>query len=301
EPLLGKFLSGDPLVQDPVNGQNYNRYSYVLNNPTNLTDPTGFADCIPSATQENFCQTGIRDLTKVGGIPTAEVSAAKPNPSSSTPPSTPTMFNVVGSGKINPKNNSANRGNIHLETAKTIGSAFAGSILNTPGDIINGVASWTEEFLHKSDGSFGRVGNLWDYRNPVAQDAAGDLRAVEGGLLMLTPLKAATSEIPTIGGRVPINSRYAGEAHPSGIEFNKQGFPDFGSVSKAQVRIDGLTGNYAKDAALANKAVGLSKTPSDYVWHHVEDGRTMQLVPKDVHNEVRHTGGAAVIRNGGFD
>ncbi|MBC3930029.1 RHS repeat domain-containing protein, partial [Undibacterium sp. CY21W] len=42
EPLLGKFLSGDPLVQDPVNGQNYNRYSYVLNNPTNLTDPTGF-------------------------------------------------------------------------------------------------------------------------------------------------------------------------------------------------------------------------------------------------------------------
>jgi RHS repeat-associated protein len=42
DPLLGKFLSGDPLVSDPVNGQNYNRYSYVLNNPTNLTDPTGF-------------------------------------------------------------------------------------------------------------------------------------------------------------------------------------------------------------------------------------------------------------------
>jgi hypothetical protein len=26
-----------------MNGQNYNRYSYVLNNPTNLTDPTGFS------------------------------------------------------------------------------------------------------------------------------------------------------------------------------------------------------------------------------------------------------------------
>ena len=25
-----------------MNGQSYNRYSYVLNNPTNLTDPTGF-------------------------------------------------------------------------------------------------------------------------------------------------------------------------------------------------------------------------------------------------------------------
>jgi RHS repeat-associated protein len=42
DPLLGKFLSGDPMVTDPNNGQNYNRYSYALNNPTNLTDPTGF-------------------------------------------------------------------------------------------------------------------------------------------------------------------------------------------------------------------------------------------------------------------
>jgi RHS repeat-associated protein len=42
DPWTGRFLSGDPLVQDPINGQNYNRYSYVLNNPTNLTDPTGF-------------------------------------------------------------------------------------------------------------------------------------------------------------------------------------------------------------------------------------------------------------------
>jgi RHS repeat-associated protein len=43
DPLFGKFLSADPLIQDPMNGQSYNRYSYVLNNPTNLTDPTGFA------------------------------------------------------------------------------------------------------------------------------------------------------------------------------------------------------------------------------------------------------------------
>lgn len=46
DPQLGRFLSADPLVQDPLNGQSYNRYSYVLNNPTNLTDPSGFqAEC----------------------------------------------------------------------------------------------------------------------------------------------------------------------------------------------------------------------------------------------------------------
>jgi RHS repeat-associated protein len=42
DPLLAKFVSADPHITDPLNGQNYNRYSYVLNNPTNLTDPTGF-------------------------------------------------------------------------------------------------------------------------------------------------------------------------------------------------------------------------------------------------------------------
>jgi RHS repeat-associated protein len=43
DPLLGKFVSADPILQDPMNGQSYNRFAYVLNNPTNLTDPTGFA------------------------------------------------------------------------------------------------------------------------------------------------------------------------------------------------------------------------------------------------------------------
>lgn len=65
--------------------------------------------------------------------------------------------------------------------------------------------------------------------------------------------------------------------------------------------MDGLTGISEIDSKLANKAVGYPKTPEGYTWHHVEDGKTMQLVPEDIHWEVMHTGGAAVIRNGGFD
>ena len=38
-----------------------------------------------------------------------------------------------------------------------------------------------------------------------------------------------------------------------------------------------------------------------FLWHHVEDCVTMQLIPTKIHNAVRHTGGAAVIRNGGYD
>ncbi|MCJ8273899.1 MAG: hypothetical protein MJK04_31435, partial [Psychrosphaera sp.] len=38
---LGRFLQADPFIQAPKNGQNYNRYSYVLNNPLSYTDPSG--------------------------------------------------------------------------------------------------------------------------------------------------------------------------------------------------------------------------------------------------------------------
>ena len=42
DPVLGRFISPDPFVQAPGNPQNLNRYSYALNNPVNVTDPSGF-------------------------------------------------------------------------------------------------------------------------------------------------------------------------------------------------------------------------------------------------------------------
>jgi ABC-type transport system involved in multi-copper enzyme maturation permease subunit len=70
-------------------------------------------------------------------------------------------------------------------------------------------------------------------------------------------------------------------------------------VSDARfIRIPNLTGDYATDAALANERAGYSSTPPGYVWHHVENCVTMQLIPQAVHDAVRHTGGAAVIAHG---
>jgi RHS repeat-associated protein len=40
-PVLGRFLSPDPFVQAPEYSQNFNRYSYCLNNPLIYTDPDG--------------------------------------------------------------------------------------------------------------------------------------------------------------------------------------------------------------------------------------------------------------------
>jgi RHS repeat-associated protein len=42
DPLLGRFLSADIVIQAPGNLQSYNRYSYVFNNPLTMTDPTGY-------------------------------------------------------------------------------------------------------------------------------------------------------------------------------------------------------------------------------------------------------------------
>ena len=42
DPTLGRFLQADPFIQAPYNTQSLNRYSYVLNNPLNATDPSGY-------------------------------------------------------------------------------------------------------------------------------------------------------------------------------------------------------------------------------------------------------------------
>jgi RHS repeat-associated protein len=43
DPLIGRFMSADPIIQAPGMLQSYNRYAYVMNNPLNLTDPSGFS------------------------------------------------------------------------------------------------------------------------------------------------------------------------------------------------------------------------------------------------------------------
>ncbi len=38
---LGRFMSADTVIPDPTNGQSWNRYSFVRNNPLGFTDPSG--------------------------------------------------------------------------------------------------------------------------------------------------------------------------------------------------------------------------------------------------------------------
>jgi uncharacterized protein RhaS with RHS repeats len=41
DPMIGRFLSIDPVSADPKTGGNFNRYKYAANNPYRFTDPDG--------------------------------------------------------------------------------------------------------------------------------------------------------------------------------------------------------------------------------------------------------------------
>jgi hypothetical protein len=118
------------------------------------------------------------------------------------------------------------------------------------------------------------------------------------------------TEIKRIGSRFPINSKYAGKVmpaselppalrkkYPSGVAFTSEGFPIFKPHAIAEVKVAGLTGNRRVDERKANNLARLKGTPRGYTWHHHEEGVTMQLVARDLHEAVRHTGGSAVIEH----
>jgi hypothetical protein len=56
------------------------------------------------------------------------------------------------------------------------------------------------------------------------------------------------------------------------------------------------TGNNVTDFAAANASAGLKETPKGFSWHHHEDGKTMQLLPSDVHSKTGHSGGAVYVK-----
>jgi RHS repeat-associated protein len=49
DPLLGRFLTTDPLISDMGATQPWHPYAYVRNNPLRYTDPSGFMECVQHA------------------------------------------------------------------------------------------------------------------------------------------------------------------------------------------------------------------------------------------------------------
>ena len=113
--------------------------------------------------------------------------------------------------------------------------------------------------------------------------------------------KQYPDSVVKINNRYPINADLAGQKYPlpealqalypEGVWIKDNGCPDFTPYAIYEVTLEQSTGNRNLDEKLANKAAGLIKKPTEYTWHHVEDAKTMQLVPTKLHDSVKHTGG----------
>lgn len=63
---LGRFSSPDPVDGSSSNPQSWNRYTYVLNNPINMTDSTGLDHCLDIEGNQSG-EVGNADCEKNGG------------------------------------------------------------------------------------------------------------------------------------------------------------------------------------------------------------------------------------------
>lgn len=296
-PQLGRWLQRDPLGY--VDGPNL--YGYGRSRPLSLVDPLGLDDNpLPDVAGsawdwdpfplQNETERAAWDVAKDVYWDTANTAQA------------------LG-GKL------LDKVQMLLDVAGTI------PIIGEPADLTNaGISALRGQRVDAAlsaasvlpAGDFAKIGKYGDEVAALGRQVAPYLDEVATGASKTLDAATQTVDdavggaIQLVNGRKPINSKYAGEIfhldgdlakkYPEGVSFTKEGFPDFSPYKKAEFTSDNLTGDVRIDNKIANKKLGFDETPEGYTWHHVEDGKTMYLVPSDLHDKVRHTGGAAVSR-----
>lgn len=226
-------MSVDPVIVDPTNTQAINPYSYVMNNPLAYTDPSGYirvCDTLVACDGDQIMDDTFNKT--IGGLGGNSGSAGNSDSSSNgaTGSSTlkltgaPNDLADIGSelektgarliqGRTNEDGtaeaiygfggNGTYDPNINVELWKTIGNSALQAAGNLVPDLVNGLVSWTERFLHRGDRTLGRMSDWVESRNVVSDEIVSDMRVAASGILILAPLKGrvAVSEGMTRAGR----------------------------------------------------------------------------------------------------
>jgi len=109
-----------------------------------------------------------------------------------------------------------------------------------------------------------------------------------------------------------------GEAFPLGVDFDKYGFPifdpyiikhpDTDQLLVVQIRVSGNGSDMIKaERTLFEMGLNPNFDPTirgtrlDHqlggIWHHLQDAKTMQLIVREVHENIGHTGGEAMLKH----
>jgi RHS repeat-associated protein len=86
DPTIGRFVSADPTTPDPANPQAFNKYSYVINNPTSAIDPSGLDYIFVGGASTKWTDQWWTDmLVKLDWDPTKDKVLFIPDPNPGLP------------------------------------------------------------------------------------------------------------------------------------------------------------------------------------------------------------------------
>jgi RHS repeat-associated protein len=191
----------------------------------------------------------------------------------------------------------------------------------------------TMVWLSRDPAGFVDGPNLYAYvkQNPWSKFDARGLGA--GGAvkrLLKGGDEAAGAAVQKVNGRYPIHKEWANQKitpdklpatiknrdqilddYPYGVMYSSEGRADFTPYSKVDLKFKPgeLVGETGPDTSAARTMLmnqnhltmeQVMELEKDHVWHHVEGGQGMQLVPSDLHDAYKHTGGRADIKEGNF-
>ena len=323
-PDIKRFINQDILTGNIGNSTSLNRYSYVEGNPVSCTDPFGLSPL--KTLHQNFHK--LMFLSGVGRIFAAAdavlyaLEGDWENAAISglfVIPGAQYVFLGLAAGQIvgmyvDELTNDGKRNDVLVENFVEGINDYYGIDKMSDGEIVfvlvtyalSGGYAYSEAQAAKAAeiAELNIRNEVYSYLEPnIDLNYTGGVSSPEE----LGMLGKGGSGSDLDGVRI-INKKYAGktfklsgdlgEKYPKGVNFSNEGFPDFEPYSIKKVTINNLEGDAYYDFIKANEAVGYSSTPTGYTWHHVEDGKTMLLVPSDLHGAVRHTGGASLIRKG---
>ncbi len=173
------------------------------------------------------------------------------------------------------------------------------------------------DFAHEQSALWSKLYKVYDkakkYEKAIADAAVNKSGLAKVGKRVFNRFGVDVSDLPKVNGRFPINGKkYAGGNYQlteklarkyksKGVAFNLKGFPDFtpfakrtpdGKLIQIKVGLNG-TDKDIRQAKKKYKEVFGVDAPKNYTFHHVENTNNVILVPSDVHDAVRHTGGNA--------